>query len=99
MNFLPHDEAFTMLPGKTTCTKKTNTKKGSSSSPLPQRNNTRLSSDMMSAADAPSLRKDELAAVWVPCGLMNAGFSDPSFSRVESPLIPFSSMLPSTGII
>ena len=54
---------------------------------------------MRSAAEAPSLRKDELAAVCVPCGLTNAGFSDPSFSSVESPLMPFSAQLPSTGII
>jgi hypothetical protein len=28
---------------------------------------------MMSEADAPSVRKEELAAVTVPCGLMKAG--------------------------
>jgi hypothetical protein len=32
-----------------------------------------FSSDMISTADAPSVRNDALAAVTVPCGLMNAG--------------------------
>merc|ERR1719319_408512 len=39
-----------------------------------------FSSVMMSAAEAPSVRKEELAAVTVPCGLMNAGFSLAIFS-------------------
>ena len=38
----------------------------------------------------PSVRKEELAAVWVPCGLTNAGDNFDTFSIVESPLIPFS---------
>ena len=49
-----------------------------------------FSSLMMRDADAPSVRKEELAAVCVPCGLMNAGLSLETDSLVESPLIPFS---------
>lgn len=54
---------------------------------------------MMSAADAPSVRKEELAAVWVPCGLMKAGLREPSFSMVESPLMPLSIVSPNVGTI
>ena len=36
------------------------------------------------------MRKEELAAVWVPCGFTNAGDNFETFSMVESPLIPFS---------
>jgi hypothetical protein len=49
---------------------------------------------MTKQADAPSVKKEELAAVCVPCGLINAGFSFDTDSFVESPLIPFSSVLP-----
>ena len=50
-------------------------------------------------ADAPSERKELLAAVWVPWGFTKAGLSLARVSAVDSPLIPFSSVLPSTGII
>ena len=36
------------------------------------------------------MRNEELAAVWVPCGLTNAGDNFETFSIVESPLMPFS---------
>eukprot|EP01139_Manchomonas_bermudensis_P010983 Amastigsp_a341718_117.p4 type:complete len:128 gc:universal Amastigsp_a341718_117:934-551(-) len=39
---------------------------------------------MMSAAEAPSVRKDDVAAVTVPWGLTNAGLSAASFSRVPT---------------
>ena len=48
----------------------------------------------MSDAEAPSVRKDEFAAVCVPCGLINAGFSLDTDSLVESPFIPFSDVDP-----
>ena len=48
-----------------------------------------LSSVMIRHADAPSVKKEALAAVTVPCGLMKAGFSFDIFSMVES-LIPLS---------
>jgi hypothetical protein len=44
-----------------------------------------FSSDMISTADAPSVRYDELAAVCVPCGLIKAGPSLAHFSIVLSP--------------
>ena len=53
----------------------------------------------MSVAAAPSVRKLEFAAVCVPCGLTNAGWRLASFSSVESPLMPFSAVLPPTGVI
>ena len=46
----------------------------------------------MSEAAAPSVRKLELAAVGVPCGLINAGLSLDTDSMVEPNLIPFSSV-------
>mmetsp|Transcript_7691 Transcript_7691/g.26080 ORF Transcript_7691/g.26080 Transcript_7691/m.26080 type:complete len:235 (+) Transcript_7691:229-933(+) len=58
-----------------------------------------FSSDMSSVAAAPSVRNDELAAVWVPCGLMNAGLSLARPSAVESGLMPFSCVTPPTGTI
>ncbi len=45
---------------------------------------------MIKVAEAPSVRKEELAAVCVPWGLMKAGDSFDTFSSVVSPLIPFS---------
>lgn len=50
-----------------------------------------FSSDMTSVAAAPSVRKDEFAAVCVPVSfLMKAGLSLASFSGVEPALMPFS---------
>jgi len=53
---------------------------------------------MINDADAPSVRKEELAAVCVPCGLTNAGLSLETDSILESPLIPFSAVDPLYGI-
>ena len=41
-----------------------------------------LASDMTSIALAPSVRNEELAAVWVPWGLKNAGFKDVTLAAV-----------------
>jgi hypothetical protein len=49
---------------------------------------------MIKDADAPSVKKELLAAVCVPCGLTNAGFNFETLSIVESALIPFSSVDP-----
>lgn len=54
---------------------------------------------MISDADAPSVKKDEFAAVWVPWGLTKAGLSFETLSMVESALIPFSSVDPLYGTI
>ena len=48
-----------------------------------------LSSVMIRQADAPSVKKEALAAVTVPCGLMKAGFSFDIFSMDEA-LMPLS---------
>ena len=54
---------------------------------------------MIKDAEAPSVKKDELAAVCVPVPFFtNAGFSFPTDSFVESPFIPFSSVDPLYGI-
>mmetsp|Transcript_31750 Transcript_31750/g.61973 ORF Transcript_31750/g.61973 Transcript_31750/m.61973 type:complete len:368 (+) Transcript_31750:149-1252(+) len=60
------------------------------------------SSDVMSDADAPSVRKEEEAAVTVPWGLIKAGLSAPSFS-IEVGRMPLSAdtvlpLEPMTGI-
>mmetsp|Transcript_11168 Transcript_11168/g.29073 ORF Transcript_11168/g.29073 Transcript_11168/m.29073 type:complete len:206 (+) Transcript_11168:290-907(+) len=58
-----------------------------------------LASDMTRQAEAPSVRKLELAAVTVPYGFTNAGLSVASFSSVDSPRTPLSAVSPANGTI
>lgn len=58
-----------------------------------------LSSAQSRQAAPPSVRKEELAAVWVPWGLTKLGFRERSFSMEVSPLMPLSARMPSTGTI
>lgn len=54
---------------------------------------------MSSAAEPPSVRKLELAAVCVPCGFTKADFRVLYFSRGFSALMPLSADTPFTGTI